>query len=353
MPIHPMISQDIREGFALETHEGLIFTVKGLIHPPETVIAYLRYVPAPQGERLRDGVSYRRVYHFDEPIRMLETRFPRYLFFDRVFGRQLQGVPHSYIRRVYDPRHKLAELSQSGGGDQAEEAALRFAELLHRAAEVPFPCLGLSGSILLGLHTSASDLDMVVYGVEAGRRVHRALRLLLSEPSGEVTPLNEQELRALHAAHAMDTGVPLADFIHLQRRKVNEGRYQGRGYFIRFVKDVTETGEKYGDRRYTPLGPARIRALVTDDSETIFTPCRYGLERVRFLVGEWVADLREVVSYRGRFCEQARAGEEIVAQGILERVTSQSDDMVYHRLVVGGQRGDYLVARGEECEADA
>ena len=348
-----MISHDIREGFALETLEGLIFTVKGLVHPPEVVIAYLRYVPDPQGGRVREGVSYRRVYHFDEQIRILETRFPHYLFFDHVFGRQLQGVPHSYIRRVYDPRRKLTELRQRGPSDQTEEAALRFAELLHWVAEVPFPCLGVSGSILLGLHTSASDLDLVVYGMEAGCKVHRALRLLLSELSGEVTPLDEQELQALHTPHAMDTGVSLADFIRLQKRKVNEGRYQGHGYFIRFVKDVAETGEKYGDWRYTPLGSARIRALVTDDREAIFTPCRYGVEGVQFLVGEWVADLREIVSYRGRFCEQARMGEEITAQGTLERLTSQSDDVVYHRLVVGGQRGDYLVARSEECEADA
>ena len=350
---HPMDIQNIREGFALETLEGLIFTVKGLVHPPGIVIAYLRYVPDPQGERVREGVGYRRVYHFDEQVRILEAHFPHYLFFDRVFGRQLQGVPRAHIQRIYDPRHKLAELRQRGPDDQAEEAALYFAELLHQVAEVPFACLGISGSILLDLHTPASDLDMVVYGTEMGRRVHRVLHFLLSDPSSQVTPLDEQGLQALYAAHAMDTGVPLADFVRLQKRKVNEGRYRECGYFIRFVKEVAEAGEKYGDWRYTPLGPARIQALVTDDREGIFTPCRYMVEKVRFLAGERVSNLREIISYRGRFCEQARAGEEIIAQGILERVASQGGDIVYHHLVIGGQRGDYLVAQNGEWEADA
>ena len=339
-----MRTQHIQEGFALETQEGLIFTVKGLVHPPDAVIAYLRYVPDPQADREREGVRYRRVYHFDEQVRILEARFPAYLFFDPVLGTQLQGVPRARIRRIYDPRCKLAELRRRGPGDEAEEATLRFAELLHRTAGVPAACLGISGSILLGLHTPTSDLDLVVYGTEAGRKVYRALGHLLDDPSSEVTRLDEQGLRALHAVHAADTGVPLADFIRLQARKVNEGRYRGREYFMRFVKDVAEIGEKYGERRYTPLRPARIRARVTDDSEAIFTPCRYGIEEVRFLVGEQVPDLREIVSYRGRFCEQARAGEKIIAQGELEKVTLQNG-ATYHRLIVGGRRDDYLISQ--------
>lgn len=334
--------QAIVEGFAVESVEGLIFTVKGLVHPPHTVIAYLRYVPDPRGDRERDGVRYRRVYHFDEQVGILNTRFPDYLFFDPVFGTRLQGVPRARIQRVYDPRRKLAELRRRGPRDEAEETALQFAALLCRTACVPTECLGVSGSILLALHTPVSDLDMVIYGAEAGRSVRQALRDLLNDHTNEVTRLDEQGLRALHAVHAADTGVPLADFVRLQARKVNEGRYRGREYFLRFVMDVAEVGEGYGDRRYTPLWLARIQARVTDDREAIFTPCRYGVERVRFLAGEQVADLREIVSYRGRFSAQVRVGEDVVAQGELEQVTPQ-EGATYHRLIVGGQRGDYIV----------
>ena len=342
--------QAIVEGCAVESVEGMIFTIKGLIHPPDAVIAYLRYVPHPQGDRERDGVRYRRVYHFSEQLSVLETRFPGYLFFDPIFGTQLQGVPRARIRQVYDPRHKVAELRRQGPGDGAEEAALHFAELLRRTAGVPAACLGISGSIMLGLHTPASDLDLVVYGAEAGWKVYRALRHLLDDSSSEVTRLDEQGLRALHAVHAADTGVPLANFVRLQARKVNEGRYRGREYFMRFVKSADEIGEKYGDRQYTALGPARIQARVTDDSEAIFTPCRYGIEEARFLVGERVPDLREIISYRGRFSDQARAGEKIIAQGELEKVTLQNG-ATYHRLIVGGQRGDYLISQGREADA--
>jgi predicted nucleotidyltransferase len=344
--------QAVVEGFAIESVEGLVLAVKGLVHPPDAVVAYLRYVPDPRGDRERDGVRYRRVYHFDEQISVLEMRFPDYLFFDPVFGAWLQGASHARIRRVYDPRRRLAELRQRGPGDEAEEAALHFAELLRRTAEVPAACLGISGSILLGLHIPSSDLDLVVYSTEAGWKVHRALHHLLDDLSSKVKRLNEQGLHALHTVHSADTGVPLSDFIRLQARKVNEGHYRGREYFVRFVRDVTEIGEKYGDRRYTRLGPAYIQARVTDDSEAIFTPCRYRIEGVRFLAGEQVADLQEIISYRGRFSDQTRAGERITAQGELERVTLRNGE-TYHRLIAGGRRGDYIVSQRHGLEANA
>jgi predicted nucleotidyltransferase len=79
---------------------------------------------------------------------------------------------------------------------------------------------------------------------------------------------------------------------------------------------------------------------VTDDGDAIFTPCRYGVAAVTFARGAPVDDLRAVVSFRGRFSDQAQAGERIEARGSLERVEPR-DGPAYHRLVVGGSE-DYL-----------
>jgi predicted nucleotidyltransferase len=87
-----------------------------------------------------------------------------------------------------------------------------------------------------------------------------------------------------------------------------------------------------------------IRARVTDDSSAIFTPCRYGVEDATLLDGGPLPDLREIVSFRGRFSDQVRAGEWTVTRGSLERVTPR-EKRPHCRLVVGGQAGDYLLAR--------
>ena len=126
---------DVWEGFAVQTLDGLIFTVKGLLHPLDRVIAYLRYVPDPQGERrfcpmngAGDGVRFRRVYHFEEQLEILQTCYPGYLKQDPVFGLLLQSVPRRLICTVYNPCHYLARLRRRGPADRVEEHALGLAE---------------------------------------------------------------------------------------------------------------------------------------------------------------------------------------------------------------------------------
>ena len=339
------------EGFAVQTLDGLIFTVKGLLHPPDRVIAYLRYAPDPKGDREQGGVRYRRVYHFEEQLEILQARDPDYMERDPVFGIQLQGVPHRLIHDVYNPCQCLARFRRQGPADLVEEHALALAEVLQAAAGVPWENLGMSGSLMVGTHTPDSDVDLIVYGDAAGRAVHQALLSLLEDPAGPVRRPNREELSALHAMHRPDTPLSFADFTRLQNRKVNEGRFQGREYFVRFVKwpadgrHPAESGERYGDRCFEPLGEAVIRARVTDDRDAIFTPCCYSVADVTFLDGSSVADLREVTSFRGRFSDQVRIGEWAVAQGSLERVVSRVG-VVYHRLVVGGRAGHYLAPYG-------
>jgi len=54
--------------------------------------------------------------------------------------------------------------------------------------------------------------------------------------------------------------------------------------------------------------------------------------------------VREMASFRGRFSDQARVGERVVARGRLERVVPRTG-VAYHRLVVGGRAGDYLLSQ--------
>ena len=148
----------------------------------------------------------------------------------------------------------------------------------------------------------------------------------------------DEEIRSLPAWLATVT----RNFARLQARKVNEGRFRGRQYFVRFVKRPADVKERYGDLRFESLGSATIRARVANDHDAIFTPCHYTVEEVTFLEGKSVADLHEIVSFRGRFSDQARVGEWAVARGSLEHVVPQAGP-AYRRLIVGGRAGDYLL----------
>ena len=339
-----MKTRKILEGFAVETVEKLIFAVKGLVHPPDRLIACVRYLPDPAGDRIREGTTYRRVYRFAEQHQILQAHYPVYLHDESAFGFRIQSVPVKRIRHVYNPRGRVADLDTHGPQDRLEENALGLVRLLAQTANVPLEKLGISGSLLFGLHHLKSDIDLVVYGGTEGHAVHQALRQLLDDPKEPLRRLNKDQLMALHASHQPELPLTFADFAPLQIRKVNEFFFKEFQCFIMFVKWPEQWGERYGDPSFEQCGIAKILARVTDEQESIFTPCRYCVEDVVFLKGRPESDLREIVSFRGLFSDQARAGEWVLAKGGLERVIPQSAP-IYYRLTVGGQTGDYLVSR--------
>jgi predicted nucleotidyltransferase len=336
---------NIIESFYIETQEGLFFAAKGLVHPDDRIIAILRYVPDPDGGRSRNGRSYRRYYHFTEQTQLLRSEYPQYLTFDTYAQTTLQSVPHQHIRRVYDPRLRLLEISHHDQRDHLEADTLAFAQLLQAESGVDFSCLGVTGSLLIGLQTPGSDLDMTVHGEQNCRRIHRALkRLLSSNEYPEIRPFDSAGFEKLYQERVADTHMDYQDFLASEKGKSFQGTFRGRTFFIRFLKEPSQVSRRYGDFHYKPLGKAGIHARVTDSSEAIFTPCRYELAEVHFDRGTPVKALSEIVSFRGRFCEQAQAGERIRAYGTLEQVQAQ-DGRTWYRLLLGNHPEDIMLSR--------
>lgn len=332
----------VLEGHYLETVEGLFFAVKGWVHPPDRYIACLRYIPCEsESERRKGNIGYCRLYEWAEQESFLRESYPHYVSPDPVFHRVLQSVPLRNVQQIYDPRNRLEELRLAGARDSVEEDAINFASLLRKEAGIRWEYLGVSGSLLIGLHTPRSDLDLIIYGSGNSRAVHRTLQALRTA-GGPVEHLGESDLATLYEERRASTFATREAYALRERAKAMQGRFRGRPYFIRFLKDAAEFDERYGDRIYIPLGQAAIEATVADARESIFTPCCYRVEAVRILEGPGVDGLTEIVSYRGRFCEQAREGDRVRALGTLERVKDASGN-VWHRLILGNSDVDFLL----------
>ena len=333
------------EGFLIESVEGVIFDVKGLVHPPDKVVAFPRFIPDQKGSRIRRGVKYSKVYGISERFNFLEGNFPEYVVYDRVFDEKLCEVPLDRIRKVYNPTSFLERLRKSRSLDELEKAALQCVELLKEEANVPWNKLGVSGSVLAGLHTAASDIDPVVYGVENCWKVHGALRRLLGMGDMPFKPYGLEDLRRLFDFRSKDTLMRFEDFVAVESRKIFQGKFMGRDFFIRFVKDFSEIGERYGEVQYKNCGYAKIEATVVDDLEAIFTPCKYKIEDVKIVEGPRLQPIREIASFRGRFCEQAKSGETVLAQGKIEKVVDRRNGSEYFRLLIGNKPSDYMVLK--------
>ena len=64
---------------------------------------------------------------------------------------------------------------------------------------------------------------------------------------------------------------------------------------------------------------------------------------VAVVEGPKLSPITEVVSFRGRFCEQAIEGETIEAQGKVELVTDKKNGSEHYRLIIGSKPSDYMV----------
>jgi len=332
-----------REGDFIETFGDLLFDVKGLMHPPNRIIAFIRYFPDKKTEREKNGKSYGKVYSLLKRYTLSKERHPQYLVYNSVFDEELCEVPVDAVKKHYKPAEKLRELRRSDSLDMLESLALRLAKLLKETANIPWDAIGISGSIMVSLHTPSSDIDPIVYGSENCRRVYSALKKLLNDKHEPFKPYTRKDLKVLFDFRSKDTIMSYEDFVRSESRKVLQGKFLKRDYFIRFVKDWSEVGEEYGDVHYVNVGYARVKATVIDDSESIFTPCIYKVSDVQVLEGPQITPVEEIASFRGRFCEQAGNGEVVIAQGKVELVTDNRKNREYFRLLLGNKPSDYMI----------
>lgn len=333
-----------REGDLILTKDGLFFDVKGYVHPPGRVVAFLRYLPSGAGGRLLSGGRYVKVYDLRERWKILEEKYPGYIFYDGVFHARLQGVPEAEVKALYEPRRRLEEILASGGRGIEAEAA-EMAKTLAEESGCSTGDLGVTGSILAGLQLESSDLDLVVYGFKQAVKVREALSSLLEE-GREFEPCDDETLYRIYKARGMDEALSFEAFRENEGGKALQGKFRGRDYFVRCVKDWGEVDEAYGDKIYYPEGRARIEATVVDDGESILTPCRYRVSGVKTLLGR-AAAVSEVSSFRGRFCEQASAGDRIEAEGKLERVVDRRRGEESYRLLLGENPRDFMIVKGK------
>lgn len=340
----------------VETREGMFFCVTGYLHPPDRYTAYLKYSPASAGKWKGGETAYHReleYYHVDQvanTIAQLERAYPQYVHYCPVRDIRFSMVPHAYVRQYYLPEQRLGEILKAPQ-DSLEEEVSAFVSEIVAIAGIDASDLGVTGSILLGVHNpNFSDIDLLVYGLENAQKVRTALK---EGRSSRVQPVTGETLKEWCTSVAEHFSLDYKEACHLAERRWNYGFFNGRYFSIHATRKDGEIGENYGDRIYRKAGTARIRAVVTDALESLFMPAVYRVEVIEVIEGEAegqrVARLQEVVSYEGLYRDIVDTGQEIEASGKLERIDGQD-----YRLVVGttGHRGGGTIRPARRREAE-
>jgi predicted nucleotidyltransferase len=336
----------------IETKEGMFFCVTGYLHPPEKYTAYLKYSPAPVGKWKGGDICYRReleYYHVSkvaDTIAYLEQNYPHYVHYCSVRDIKFSMIPQEYVKKYYLPEQRLPEILETPR-DPLEEEVCAFVSEIIACTGIKEKDLGITGSILLGMHNpDFSDIDLLVYGLENARKVRAALK---EERSARIRPVMGETLEEWFASIVKHFPLTHEEVRYLGGRRWNYGFFGDRYFSIHPTRTDDEIRESYGDRIYREKGIARIRAIVSDVGEALFMPALYRIEEVEVIEGEAEAQqVREVLSYEGLYRDVVDSGVEIEARGKLESVNER-----YYRLVIGttALRGEGYVKPSSGCFA--
>jgi predicted nucleotidyltransferase len=325
------------EGYFLETIEDYIFEVKGIVHPKDRIIAYLRYIPSSEGTRIRSrSQNYRKLPDLIEREKFLNKTSPQYIWYDKTSDRNIQSVPNDAIAILYDPIDELNHLRDGNGHlNKSQELVVQLAELLVEYSGISWESIGVTGSQLVGLSTDESDIDLVIYGEHSARQLYSRMKHVF-DANKKMKQYSGKMLQK-HSIFRWGLENPnLSVLADIEGKKYLQGLYDDVEFFIRLVKWPSDSQTKFGDYRFKSLGVKSTKCHVVNNDEAIFTPCRYIVEC------KSIPDLKEVVSYRGRYTEHVTSGMKIKVRGKMELVTAK-DGSQYKRMILGEDVHDFML----------
>ncbi len=333
------------EGDFIETKENLFFDVKGIHHPKDRKICYIRFYPNDLlGDRIKNGKRYKKIYDLKERYSYLKEYYPKYLFYSKEFDLEVQGVQDEDIQCVYTPREYFKSLYHKSDLSKIEKISKELCELFISEGEIPFNSIGITGSPMVGLSNNNSDIDLIIYGTDISLFQDKLRQIF--ERNGDCRKYNLQEFQC-HNRRVEDSNVPFDKFLECEKRKLHQGKFKGYDFFIRYLKSPKDWQGEYNDYKYINQGRIKLKAEIIDDIDSIFTPCSYKIDVIKIIENGLasndyiIEDIIEVNSFRGRYCEQAKKGEIILVEGKLEKVLFRNKE--YYRILLTDQVKDKIL----------
>ncbi|KKN50187.1 hypothetical protein LCGC14_0635330 [marine sediment metagenome] len=336
------------EGDYIETKKtNLIFDVKGLLHPNDRKICFLRFYPHIEGDRIKNGIMYKKVYNLDERYSLLRKFYPDYLFYSKELDLEIQGVYNNDIKRIYSPRDSLKELSEKENLSNIENCSKALCELFIDKGNISRNSIGITGSVMIGLNKEDSDIDIIIYGTETSLKFQEKIVDLFSEPN-QFRKYNPEEFKSHYIWRVGGSDISFKEFMRSEQRKLHQGKFHGNDFFVRYIKSPIDWRGKFYDYQYKNCGRIKAEGLITDSKDSIFTPCSYKIKTLKILSKDPTMnnvsfnEISKINSFRARFCEQAKDGETVLVEGKLEKVIFQKK-YGYFRILLTDQTKDKMI----------
>jgi predicted nucleotidyltransferase len=196
-----------------------------------------------------------------------------------------------------------------------QKMSLNLVDLLSTESEIGLEDFGLHGSVALNMHTSKSDIDLVVYGAKNFRVLEATINRLVE--NGKLSYKFSNRLDAC------------------RRYK---GKYLNKVFMYNAIRRPEEIRGEYGKLQYDAVTPVEFTCRVQDDAEAMFRPATYRIGDYDVVEAGELSEGKvpeTVVSMIGCYRNVARRGERIGVSGMLERAKNVETGQVFYQVVVG------------------
>ncbi len=336
------------EGDYIETKKtNLIFDVKGLLHPNDRKICFLRFYPHPEGDRRKNGTKYKKIYDLDERYSLLRKFHPEYLFFSKELDIKVQGVYNNDIKKIYTPQDCLKELIEKKNLASTEKYSLDLCELFINEGNISINTIGITGSVMSGLNKEDSDIDIIIYGTETSIKFQEKLKGIF-KAQNQFRMYNLDEYKSHYNWRVGGSDISFKEFMKSERGKLHQGKFYGHNFFIRYIKSPNDWKGTFYEYQYKNNGRIKAKVLVTDSKDSIFTPCSYKIKVLKILDRKSTMKnvdpktILEINSFRARFCEHVKEGNTVLVEGKLEKVVFKNE-LEYFRIILTDQTKDKMI----------
>ncbi|MHA1824161.1 MAG: hypothetical protein ACTSXM_09940 [Promethearchaeota archaeon] len=334
------------EGDYIETKKDhLFFDVKGLHHPIDRKICFLRFIPDVEGDRVRYGIRYTKIYNLEHRYSIINEKYPQYSFFSQEMDMNLQCVKNEDIKKIYSPRDYLKIVNSKQALTKIEKISKNLCDLFVELGDIPENLIGITGSPMVGLNTEKSDIDIILYGTQTSLQFQEKLQNIFKKHT-HIRKYNLDEYKKHYDWRVGGSDISFQDFLKSEQRKLHQGKYQDIDFFIRYIKSPRDWEGNYHDYQYKNMGRISLVAEIIDSTDSIFTPCSYKIKCSKVLESDTNINNRmniitQINSYRGRFCEQAKDGEKVLVEGKIEKVNYR--DSEFYRILLTDQTLDKMI----------
>lgn len=319
------------------TTDDLYFATTNYLHPEDRILAFLRYIPDPEGERSKNSSRYSKV-DSTQAFNFINQGFPYYLFDSEVTNVSMMGVPLEKVSEILEPNKRLKEILNLDSPDELLKKVTMVADTFHDTARIPYDKMGVSGSILPGLYDpDQSDIDFVIYGLKNHRKAVNTFADLKTNEKSVLKGIGKDFWMKLYKKRIKDNSLSYDEFKWYESRKNNRGVVDGTLFDILATRDWNEIKGKYGETISQPLGTLKIECKVSDALGAFDNPAVYKVDDVKILEGSDIP-IDELASFTHTYSGQARDGEIVIAKGRVDKIINQNTGGIINRLVVGTTR---------------